>query len=129
YERHLQKKITPSLDEVHYILRSTIEALKKVYIIIDAVDEYPEDKWLILQESLTAMGGTVNLLLTSRHRIQSDLSLSNPRTLEIRADDQDVWKYIDEHIRKSKNLSRHVKIRPELQEEICSKIQSTIDGM
>ncbi|KAJ6467478.1 hypothetical protein DFH09DRAFT_832865, partial [Mycena vulgaris] len=129
YQQHLEKHTLPSLDEMRDVLRSEIAGSAKVYIVIDAVDEYPEDSRRILLGSLAVMGSAVNMMLTSRPHITPDTSLPNLKALELRANDDDVRKYLDAHIQMSSRLSKHVQTRPELREEIHSKIRSSVDGM
>lgn len=111
------------------MLYLAIVDLVKVYIVVDAVDEYPEDQRYILLEHLAAMGLTVNVMITSRPHITQDPCLPLIKTLEIRAKDDDVRRYLDEHIRMSSRLSRHVKARPELRDDIHATISRTVDGM
>ncbi|KAF7365903.1 Ankyrin [Mycena venus] len=130
YQQHFEKGTTPSLEEVDGILRDTIAKFSKVYIIVDAIDEYPELQRRILLRRLTAMGPTVNLMITSRPHIPTDpFSFPNIQTLEIRATAEDLRRYVDAHIDMSPRLSKHVQNRPQLQADIHSKINSTVDGM
>ncbi|KAJ7028092.1 ankyrin repeat domain-containing protein [Mycena alexandri] len=129
YQQHQEKQTPLSLDEVSEVLCSAITEFLKVYIVVDAVDEYPETQREILFEYLTEIGPTVNLLITSRPHITPDSALPNPATLEIRANEDDVGRYVDAQIRRSPRLSRHVQSRINLREKIHSAITSTVDGM
>ncbi|KAJ6521585.1 hypothetical protein B0H19DRAFT_973913, partial [Mycena capillaripes] len=100
-----------------------------VYIIVDAIDEYLEAQRRVLLDYLVKMGPTVNLMITSRPHITPDASLPNLSTLEVRANDHDVRRYVDEQIRISSRLSKHVQTCVELRAEIHSKITDTVDGM
>ncbi|KAF8217315.1 hypothetical protein K438DRAFT_1954163 [Mycena galopus ATCC 62051] len=130
YQGHSEKHTSPSLDEVVHVLRSSFEEFSKVYIIVDAIDEYPEVHRRILLQQLAAIGPTVSLMVTSRPHLTPDTSLPNLRTLEIRANDEDVRKYIDTQIQTSSRLLEHVQSRPKLRSDIHSKINGrTVDGM
>ncbi|KAJ7019718.1 ankyrin repeat-containing domain protein [Mycena alexandri] len=129
YQQHQEKQTPLSLDEVFEVLCSAITEFLKVYIVVDAVDEYPETQRQILFEYLVEMGPTVNLMITSRPHITPDSALPNPATVEIRANEDDVGRYVDAQIRRSPRLSKHVQSRINLQEEIHSAITSTVDGM
>ncbi|KAJ7028112.1 ankyrin repeat domain-containing protein [Mycena alexandri] len=129
YQQHQEKQIPLSLDEVFEVLCSAITEFLKVYIVVDAVDEYPETQRQILFEYLAEMGPTVNLMITSRPHITPDSALPNPATVEIRANEDDVGRYVDAQIRRSPRLSKHVQSRINLREEIHSAITSTVDGM
>jgi Cdc6-like AAA superfamily ATPase len=72
YQQHQEKETSPSLDEVFEVLRSVITEFLKVYIVVDAVDEYPETQRQMLMEYLAELGPTVNLMITSRPHITPD---------------------------------------------------------
>jgi hypothetical protein len=129
YQQHHEKGTTPSVNEVFDVLGSVIGQHFKVYIIVDAIDEYPEVQRQILLQYLMAMGSTVNLMITSRPHIRPNTSLANLDTLEIRADEDDIRRYVEGQIQTSIWLTNHVKTRPDLQEEILSTITNAVDGM
>ncbi|KAJ7763625.1 hypothetical protein DFH07DRAFT_693959, partial [Mycena maculata] len=129
HERHSKKRTQPKLDEVSEVLRLAVAEWGRVYIVVDALDEYPEDERNMLLRHLIAMGPHVSLMLTSRPHIDLGVTLPDPGLLDVRATDEDIKKYVNERIRKSSRLSMHVQTRPELPDEIESKIISTVDGM
>ncbi|KAJ7028851.1 hypothetical protein C8F04DRAFT_1398720 [Mycena alexandri] len=129
YQRHHEKGTPPTLDEVSNVLHAAIREFSQVYIVIDAVDEYPETQRQILLEYITMLGPAVNLMITSRPHIAPDSTLPNLDTLEIRVDEGDIGKYVDAQIRMSRLLKKHVQNQPDLQKEIHSKIICTVDGM
>jgi Cdc6-like AAA superfamily ATPase len=129
YQQHHEKCTTPTLHDVFNVLSLAITEFLKVYIIVDAVDEYPEAEQQILVKYLTMMGPTVNLMITSRPHIAPDSFLPNSNTLEIRANKDDIRTYVDAQIQMSLRLKKHVQTRADLREEIHSKITHTVDGM
>lgn len=129
YLQHVEKRTTPTLDEIHEVLRLTIAAWSRVYIVVDAVDEYPETHRRTLFKQLRTLGSTVTLMITSRSHIPPSPSLPNVKTLAIRAQNQDIAAYIDAQIETSPRLSKHVQMLTELREEIHSKITGLVDGM
>jgi hypothetical protein len=128
YKEHSEKRTRPSLKEIHAVLHSAIIEWSKVYVVVDALDEYPEDQRRILLEQLASVGAAVSFMLTSRPHIFLDASLPTD-TLEIRAGSEDIERYVDAQIRLSSRLSKHVGARPELRGEIQAGISSTVDGM
>ncbi|KAF7365804.1 ANK-REP-REGION domain-containing protein [Mycena venus] len=44
YEEHFEERTPPLSEEVVQVLRSSFDHFSKIYFIVDAVDEYPEDK-------------------------------------------------------------------------------------
>ncbi|KAJ6530029.1 ankyrin repeat-containing domain protein, partial [Mycena vulgaris] len=129
YERHSGKRTRATFNETRDALRATVTEWSKVYVVVDALDEYPEDGRNILLEHLTTLGPAVALLLTSRPHISLNHSLPKFEALEIRATDDDIRKYVDDRIRTSSRLSMYVRKHPDLQDEIQSKIKGSVDGM
>jgi hypothetical protein len=128
YQRHSEKGTRPPLTEIHEVLSSEVAQWWKIYIVVDALDEYPENDRKILLEYLAAMGPTVNLMLTSRPHITLG-SIPYTTILEIRAPDEDIRSYVNQQIQTDCRLSLHVQASPELQEEIITIIVRTVDGM
>ncbi|KAJ6541328.1 hypothetical protein B0H19DRAFT_866718, partial [Mycena capillaripes] len=129
YEKHKEKRTQPSLDEVFPVLQQVITEFSQVYIVVDAVDEYPEMQRQILLEHLRKMGSTVNLMITSRPHLTPDSSLTNLNTIEISANEGDLRRYVNAQIQMSARLTKHVQTQVNLREEIHSKITRTVDGM
>ncbi|KAJ7157780.1 ankyrin repeat-containing domain protein [Mycena filopes] len=105
YQKHLEKKTAPSLAEIENIVHSEI-GISKVYIVVDAVDEYPEDLRQILLSALAAMGPTCNLMMTSRPHIIPGPAFLNIKFLEIYANMDDIQANVNMEIQKSPHLSK-----------------------
>ncbi|KAJ7241276.1 ankyrin repeat-containing domain protein [Mycena rebaudengoi] len=129
YQKHQNRRTRPSLDEVREILRSTVTEYSKVFMIVDALDEYPEAHRYILLDALAAMGESVSLMLTSRPNIAPEAFFPSASVLKIHATDEDIRRYVKGQIQNSFRLSKHAKTRPELHEEIETKIAKNADGM
>ena len=123
----------PSLEEVVNVLSSRIKEFSQVFIIVDAIDEYPEDQRLILLKNLTEQMGlslSVNLMVTSRPHVPAGPTLPNVETLEIGAMPEDIQHFVNAQIDLSPRLHKHVQRQPKLREDIHSRISSTsVDGM
>ncbi|KAJ7129104.1 hypothetical protein C8R46DRAFT_1331248, partial [Mycena filopes] len=128
YQKHLETKTAPSLAEIENIVRSEISK-SKVYIVVDAVDEYPEELRQILLPALAAMGPTCNLMMTSRPHITPSPAFQNIKFLEIQADMDDVQAYVNMEIQNSPHLSKCVQKEPALMEEIHARVSGSVDGM
>ncbi|KAJ7762425.1 ankyrin repeat-containing domain protein [Mycena maculata] len=131
YETHCEPRTRPSLDEDNVVLRSIISEYSKVFILVDALDEYPEHHRDVLLHHLSSLGPTVNLMLTSRPHITIHHVMPNSRleSVEIRATEDDVRKYLNGQIVKSFRLSNHIRNSPGLQDVIEEKIVQRSDGM
>jgi hypothetical protein len=131
YKQHQEKGTAPSLEGVVDVLSSSCKEFAQVFIIVDAMDEYPEFQREILLKQLAAMGSNVNLMMTSRPNISLESSsFPNLEKLDIHAMEEDLRKYVDAQIGSSPRLHMHVMKQSGLQEEIHSKINAqTVDGM
>ncbi|KAJ6479741.1 ankyrin repeat-containing domain protein [Mycena sanguinolenta] len=129
YQDHCRMHTRPSLSDISSLLPSLAAEFSKVYIIVDALDEYPADDRAILLQRLITMGDAVSLMLTSRDNVELDGLCPRLMDLKIRASDEDLETYVAEHIHRSFRLSRHVRQTPELRAEIISKIITAADGM
>ncbi|KAJ7435622.1 ankyrin repeat domain-containing protein [Mycena latifolia] len=129
YEHHLARRTRPNIDELRKALDLAVALYPMVYIIIDALDEYPENYRHRFLKYLGRLGPKVNIMMTSRPHINLDAQFPNMRTIEIHATEEDIHKYLDTQIQNSVRLSKHVQTRPELQDEIQSKILGNAKGM
>jgi hypothetical protein len=129
YEEHREPGTRLSLAEIHSVLRSTFSAYSKVFLLVDALDEYPEEQRETLLRKLCTAGPTVNLLLTSRPHIAIGHIVAHPDYLEIRATENDIREYVNAQILKSSRLSGHMKKSSDLKAVIEAKIIQRSDGM
>ncbi|KAF7374372.1 Ankyrin [Mycena sanguinolenta] len=131
YHYHFPRGTRPSVDEILNSLRSVVVQYAKIYLVVDALDEYPEEGRNTLLEYLSTIivgPSIVNLLMTSRPNITLT-SFSDVMLLEIQASDDDIRQYVEMHIKKSSRLSRHAQSRPELRDEISSEIIVNVRGI
>ncbi|KAF7370630.1 Ankyrin repeat domain containing protein [Mycena sanguinolenta] len=128
YLKHREPGTRPSLDEAHAILCSTVSQYSKVFILVDALDEYPECERGILMSYLSRLGSNVNLLLTSRPHICVDNSIHMAQ-IEIYATAEDIRCYMDVQILASPRLSKHIQNYPDLRKQIEERIVSRSRGM
>ncbi|KAJ7080046.1 hypothetical protein C8R44DRAFT_576707, partial [Mycena epipterygia] len=128
YEKHREPRTRPSLTEDHAVLCSAIGEYSKVFILVDALDEYPEVQRDPLLRSLLLLVPRVNLLVTSRPHITIDYVTLFKR-LEIRARKVDIRKYLESQILKSPRLSKHIQNSPDLRDSMEARIVRRSDGM
>jgi len=131
YDKYKKQRTQPSFDEIFSALQSAATLYSRVFIVVDALDEYQaingERERLILGLfSLQAKCG-VNIFATSRFMLPEVEKHFKERTsLEIRASEEDVRKYLDRHI---PELPGAVFQSQELQEKIKTAIVNAVDGM
>ncbi|KAJ7476790.1 hypothetical protein FB451DRAFT_1366381 [Mycena latifolia] len=129
YDHHHERQTRPKLEEVCKALDSAVAQYSKVFIVIDAVDEYPDHHRHLFLKYLVNLLPQTSILMTSRPHINLEAQFPNVKTIEIRATEQDLQKYLDTQIQDSVRLSKHIQTRPKLRDEILSKIVENAKGM
>ncbi|KAJ6496842.1 ankyrin repeat-containing domain protein [Mycena vulgaris] len=129
YDYHYERKTRPHVDELYKALNIAITQYLKVYFIIDALDEYPENVRHSFLGYLTTLGPQVNIMMTSRPHIGLYTIFPVFQVLKIQATEDDLRSYLSMQAKCHPRLSRHLNSRPELQDEILSKIVDNSKGM
>ncbi|KAK4163274.1 hypothetical protein QBC43DRAFT_301253 [Cladorrhinum sp. PSN259] len=130
YDKHKNKGMRPSLDEVSQALCTVATTFARIFIIVDALDECQttgscRTKFLSELFQLRARCGA-NLFATSRFIPEISEKFQNSVLLEIRAKEQDVQGYVKANL---SHLPSFVGRSLALQEEIMTKIINATDGM
>ncbi|KAH9904348.1 ankyrin repeat-containing domain protein [Xylariomycetidae sp. FL2044] len=130
HARHKQRGTIPSTDEICSTLHLVASSYRRVFVVIDALDECQaldgSQQKVISQLSALQSKTGANVLATSRP-ISGIMAEFRGYTLkEIRADDEDVRRYILGNL---SHLPRFVSLNLDLQEEIMQGILCCIDGM
>ncbi|KAJ7859544.1 hypothetical protein B0H14DRAFT_2577197 [Mycena olivaceomarginata] len=128
YHAHSESGTRPSLEEIHSVLRSTVKD-SCVFVVVDALDEYPEDDRDALLQNLWELRPAVRLMLTSRPHINFDHVIPNIETLEVRATDEDILRYLDGQIEKSHRFRKHGDEVSNLRRSMEEKIVKGSGGM
>jgi len=130
YQRHEKQKSKPSRDEIFGILQSVCLAYPTVYLVIDALDECTTQDGSRTQlvkglRQLEAKTG-IRLMFTSRFIPEVTEEFQSEPTLELRASDQDVRRYLAGQL---SHLPRCVQREPQLAHEVQHHIAEAVDGM
>jgi len=129
YDKHHRNRTHPSLGELTGTLRKEVERFGKVFIIIDALDELVEhDRWHLVKE-VQSLGPTVNLMVTSRPLSSIVQMFEGTRSIDIRANEQDVREYLEQRIDHKSIFSHVVKADKTLRKDIIDKISTNARGM
>jgi Cdc6-like AAA superfamily ATPase len=130
HEFHLRRGSKLSLGDILQALQSVFSAYITIFIVVDALDECPDrdgtrgqliDKLHELQAKKD-----VHLLFTSRLIPKISLKLQSTPTLEVRASEQDVRRFMDGQIPRLPNfIQRDEKLKDTIQDEIVK----AVDGM
>ncbi|RDB26552.1 Vegetative incompatibility protein HET-E-1, partial [Hypsizygus marmoreus] len=114
--------------ELYGLLESVI---KKVYIVVDALDECASESRDNILDLLSRFQGCgANVLITSRDNVQEsidDSDLVNLRRMNIHGSTEDITTYVNARL--ENRLARIVRTRPSLKEEIVQKIVGLCNGM
>jgi hypothetical protein len=131
YERHEVKRTRPLLDEILKVLHSVVTDYSVAFIVIDALDECQvsdgsRGKFLSELFHLHAITGA-NLFATSRFIPEVVNKFEGSIKLEIRANNEDVLRYVDERI--PQLLQFRISKYPDLQNTIRKEILKAVGGM
>jgi NACHT domain len=130
YRRHSSERTRPSLEEISKVLHTVVKDFSKTFIIIDALDECQTSdrgRGKLVSEMFNLQSGKgVCLFATSRCIPEVEKEFQGSLSIEIRASDADVQRYLDSHM---SQLPSCVSQSSDLQEEIKAEIMNAVDGM
>jgi len=130
YKRCESKKTRPSANDISTVLKTVAVDYSRIFILVDALDECRVDDNcqanLLSELSNFQTQCRVNVFATSRFIPDITEKFAQDLRLEIRANKQDVQRYVEGHMNE---LPRFVRRDRNLQEEISSEIVTAIDGM
>ena len=123
YHHHQDHGTQPTLDEVVKVLDTELQSYSRVFLVVDALDECANTGSLVkLLRVLRSLRGPTNLMVTSRQLPFIEQYFRNTMRQEIRADDDDVRKYVENLLFDYPELER-------LQEIIARRIVENVRGM
>jgi hypothetical protein len=131
YKIHVDKGTRPTLDDVLKVLQSEFRRYSKVFVVIDALDEFQAGNQFraTLLTELGALQPAVNLMVTSRFVDNIEREFRGIPMLEISASPEDVQTYVVNRISHSDRLLRHVSKDTALREEIIKTIVGNAQKM
>jgi hypothetical protein len=124
HKGHSGTNTRPTQGECTKLLQAAADCFSKVCIVIDALDECPEADQA-RQSLLEEIGKLkrVSVLITSRN-IPIESELRNATRLDVRADDSDIKKYLEERMSRSGRIKKFA----EKDATLCDVIKHTILG-
>jgi hypothetical protein len=130
YGRHKDKRTRPPLEEISRTLQSVAAMYSGVFIIVDALDECQvydgcRTRFLLEIFNLQAKCGA-NLFATSRFIPEIKERFEGSISLEIRASNEDVRRYLNGHM---SQLPGFVRRSQELQDKVKTEIVKAVGGM
>lgn len=130
YDHNIYEQTRPSFEEISRTFQSVAAAYSRAFTVVDALDECQASdgcRMRFLSElfNLQVKYG-VNFFANSRFIPEITYEFKGSMSLEIRASNEDVLRYLDGHMFR---LPGFVVRSPELQEEIKRAIVKAVDGM
>lgn len=129
YESHSERETRPSFGELSAVLRSVVDSNSRVFFVIDALDECTNvgrARERLLREIFKLQKQTrISLFATSRFIPEIKRDFEGSISLEIRAHNEDVQRYLNENMPRQFCVSRN----PDLQEKIKTEVAKAVDGM
>jgi hypothetical protein len=115
YSKHRSRNTFPSRQELQEELKSLINGYSQVFVVIDALDEYPEqDRTLLINSAILPLH--CNLLVTSRDLALIQQQFRDMPRLDIAASPADLAKYVEDRIDNEPRLQKLVKDTSQRQE-------------
>ena len=130
YVRHSHLRTNPAAEDIVDLLQQQLEDNEVTYLVVHAIDECAEDdgiRYLFMNALLYLREAVpLNILLTSRFVPLLQQKFSTVPNLEIRADRNDVRKYLEANMFR---LASCVQREASLQEMIVEQICNVVNGM
>jgi len=122
----------PSLDKLMTVLEAEIKTYSRVFMVVDALDEYfPEEARNNLLERLRSLTKvpSAKLMITSRYIPSIESAICADIKLEIIALDNDVKALVEARISEDKMLERLVTRQPSIKEKVVRAVVEKAQGM
>jgi Cdc6-like AAA superfamily ATPase len=134
HNKHKDEKTRPSFDEISRALHSVASEYTRVFVVIDALDECQASNGCrdrVLSEIFALQAKCeASLFVTSRDIPEITAEFTQSMTVEVRATDEDVKRYIEGRIdRHMPRLRRQIENVPQLKDEIVTGITAAVQGM
>lgn len=128
YESCMRDRSRPKQGDLSKMLRVELRRLGKVFVVVDAVDEYSDSEAAqkLLLDELLSLRGITNLMITSRPVSPFTNAFDDAMHITVTAHNADVRRYL---ISQMSSLSRCVRNKPDLQGRIVQTITGAVEGM
>ncbi|KAH8648264.1 hypothetical protein BGZ60DRAFT_390514 [Tricladium varicosporioides] len=102
------KRMRPTFLEIKSLLAAKISGYSRIFLIVDALDELPENSRRILITTVQTVRPDINLLVTSRYLDNIALDLKDWVKLEIKASRGDIEAYVKHRLSEGNRLEKLV---------------------
>ena len=131
HKNHARSGTHPSLNETAGLLGSQVEKFDSVYIVIDALDECPEQDQTRKSFVAEVCGllPKVRLMVISRDIPSIENMFKQATRLEIRAYDEDVKNFIESQMEQRDELVDLLEGQDDVRSRIVSTVMEKTNGM
>lgn len=130
HDRHKDNHTRPSFDEISKAINSVVTLYSRVFILVDALDECQTSQGcrirFLTEISSLQLKCRANIFSTSRFLPDITDQFKGSISLEIRASEQDVQRYVDGYM---SHLPLCIRDHPELCKEVKTEITKASAGM
>ncbi|KAH9215503.1 hypothetical protein DL95DRAFT_500568, partial [Leptodontidium sp. 2 PMI_412] len=120
----------PTLGHAAKMLAGELRQAKRVFLVFDAVDEYPNHTEEFVYDLMVKMSiNHINVFMTSRAPLSSQNFFEDALKLEIRTRDEDMTAYILDRLSTSTSLARQTARQTELRDVVIKEINEKASGM
>ncbi|OGM50007.1 hypothetical protein ABOM_001263 [Aspergillus bombycis] len=126
YESHTKKHIKPTPDSLLDTLIHIIRTQNRAFLVVDAVDECPDETWKGLLKAIRKLQDNTRLGFMATSRPSLEREIQGATRLEIRASQNDIESYLDNRFQE---LSKCAQQDSRLKENIKQQICDAADGM
>ena len=128
YEHHHDRNTSPTLSEILEALSAVLEEYREVYCVLDALDECSEELRWDLLENLRQLQPKLRLLVFSSYLDIIAEFFQPYERFEIKANKAGIELFIDNQIKRNKNLLKLVHRSPTLRNEIKRGVVETAEN-
>lgn len=127
YNQHIHRGSLPLISELSDYLHTASRTFKRIFVVVDALDEYSQDSLDDVLQNLQSMSPAACYFLTSRPNIQ--LALKNIVHLKIHAYTADREEYLVNRMENTKTLCNLTRKDTTLKAQVVKTIVEKAKGM
>ncbi|EMT70529.1 Ankyrin repeat domain-containing protein 50 [Fusarium odoratissimum] len=128
-DKYLEKRALPSDEERISLITALSKRFRKTFILIDALDECPEDNRDAFLRLASEVQTSAHLLITSRMNLDLTESFDHLTQITIAAQASDVETYLDAKMKANARMRSHLARDKALRNDIINNLVEKTDGM
>jgi hypothetical protein len=131
FQTYSRKQVYPTFPEYLDMVVGQMATFKKVYVIVDALDECTEANGVReeLLEGIMQLPKFVSVMITSRHIPRIEIYSRDASQLTIRAHKDDIQLHVRSRLGKEKIWGRRIRLDSILQSKIADSVVERASGM